>query len=229
MTKSQVVWLITKLIGVYFAYSAIVAVPDVISSVYHYASLPSPPRFAKNENPANNAQTVSPINPTVNNPSINNPAVAKTEAETPAEKAKNDALKLFLWNLFSTIFYGLIGWYLIRDGRFLSAVLNREEPFDESGKPVASDSFPLSKKKEEVVTSLNLSGGKEEITSLNLSDTKSEQAPPPEPPPAPLPTPPAVSFAQPTIAEEPALAEPANVPDNASNEFLNDAPSDEHK
>jgi hypothetical protein len=225
MTKRQVVWLITKLIGVYFAYSAIVAVPDLISSLYHYTSLPSPPRFAKNENPANNVQTVSPMNPTVNNPAINNPAVAKTETETPAEKAKNDALKLFLWNLFATLFYGLIGWYLIRDGRFLVAVLNRQEPFDESGKPVESDSFPLSKKKEEVVTSLNLSGGKEEITSLNLSDARSEPTAPPEP----LPTPPAVSFAQPAPAEEPALAEPANVPDNASTEFFTDAPSDEHK
>jgi hypothetical protein len=205
MTKRQVVWLIIKLFGVYFAYSAIVAVPGVLSSIYTYTSLPSPPRFAKSENQANNSQTVSPGFP--GNPTLNNPAIPKIEAETPVEKAKNEALKLLLWNLFSTIFYGLIGWYLIRDGRFLFAILNRQEPFDESGKPVESESFPLSKKKEEVVTSLNLSGGKEEITSLNLSDTKSEQT-----------VPPAISF-----------AEPANVPDNAPTEILTGEPSDEHK
>lgn len=166
--------MIIKLIGVYFAYSAIVAVPEVISSVYNYTSLPSPPRFSKSENPAANTQTISPGFP--GNPTINNSSVPKTETETPAEKVKNEALKLFLWNLFSTVFYGLIGWYLVRDGRFLFAILNREEPYDESGKPVEADSFPLSKKKEEVVTSLNLSGGKEEITSLNLSDAANEQA-----------------------------------------------------
>lgn len=205
--------MIIKLIGVYFAYSTVVAVPEVISSVYSYTSLPSPPRFAKNENPAANTQTVSPGfpgNPTINNPT--NPAIPKAETDTPAEKAKNEALKLFLWNLFATIFYGLIGWYLIRDGRFLFAILNHEEASadasSESGN--ADSSFPLSKKKEkEVVTSLNLSGGaKEEITSLNLSDFSNEQ-----------------TAQQPFVSSD----SPADAPNDAPLEELNITPSDEQK
>jgi cytoskeletal protein RodZ len=241
MTKKQVVWLITKLIGVYFAYSAIVAVPVVISSIYRYVSLPSPPRFAKSENPAaNNSQTISPTypnNPSLTNPALNNPAVPKTETETPAEKAKNDALKELLWNLFATVFYGLIGWYLIRDGRFFYTVLNREEPFDESGKPVESDSFPLSKKKEEVVTSLNLSGGKGEITSLNLSDSTPEQAPTPiiQPiiPPVTSPVvPPAVSPEMPAAPSEINQTNETyetNQLNEASPENLLEIPPDEQK
>jgi hypothetical protein len=170
MTKKQVVWLITKFFGMWFAYSAIVSVPVLISSIYAYSSLPSPPRFTKAENPANGAQPVSP-NP-AGIPALNNPASAvKTETESPVEKAKNEALKTLLWNLFSTIFYALIGWYLIRDGRFLFSVLNREGSLDESNEFNDDASFSASRKKEEVVTSLNLSNRKEEITSLNLSDS----------------------------------------------------------
>jgi hypothetical protein len=249
MTKKQVVWLITKFIGVYFAYSAIVAIPVVISSIYRYVSLPSPPRFAKSENPAaNNSQTITPTfpgNPSLTNPALNNPAVPKTETETPAEKAKNDALKELLWNLFATIFYGLIGWYLIRDGRFFYTLLNREEPFDESGKPVEADSFPLSKKKEEVVTSLNLSGGKEEITSLNLSDSTPEQAPsvitppvvspvitpdtPPVVPPVFSPETPAVAPSETNRISEINQTNQTNQTNESSPENLLEIPSDEQK
>lgn len=170
MTKKQVVWLIIKLVGVYFVYSTIIAVLVLISSIYAYIQIPSPPRFGKAENPSANVQTISPGFPS--NPTQNNPATTKPEVETPAEKAKNDALKELLWNLFLTVIYGAVCWYLIRDGRFLFAILNREEPYDASGKPVESDSFPLSRKKEAVVTSLNLSDTKEEPPTLNdpLSD-----------------------------------------------------------
>lgn len=184
MNKKQVVWLIIKLIGVYFAYSAIVAIPGVISSIYTYASLPSPPRFSKAETQNSNVNpTITapgfPANPTISNPS----ATPKIEVETPIEKAKNEALKLLLWNLFSTLFYGAIGWYLIRDGRFLSAILTREAPFSASGETNDDNSPSPSRKKEEVVTSLNLSGGKEEITSLNLSDSANTPAETPVSPP----------------------------------------------
>lgn len=180
MTKKQVVWLLIKLIGVWFAYSAITAVPGVIGSVYNYASLPSPPRFAKAESANNSTMTPPgfPSNPTINNPS----ATPKIEPENPLEKAKNEALKLFLWNLFSTLFYGLIGWYLIRDGRFLFAILNRENPFGDAGEPTETGAPSVSRKKDEVVTTLNLSGGKkDEITSLNLSGSANT---PVEPTPA---------------------------------------------
>jgi hypothetical protein len=181
MNKKQVVWLIIKLIGVWFAYSAVVAIPGAIGSIYTYASLPSPPRFSKAENPA--ANVISPNMPV--NPTLTNPAAPKVETETPAEKAKNEALKLLLWNVLATVFYGLVGWYLIRDGRFLFALLGREEPFGASSETSDNASFPVSRKKEEVVTSLNLSGGKEEITSLNLSDSANTRAEMPISTPAP--------------------------------------------
>ncbi len=167
MAKKEVVWLIIKLIGVYFVYSTVVAAFILISSVYAYIQLPAPPRFGKTENQAANFQTISPgINPTQSNSTT-----AAPEIETPVEKAKNDALKELLLNLFLTVLYGLFAWYLIRDGRFLFAVLNREAPFDESGKPVETDAFPLARKKESVVTTLNLSDDKREET---LTEERSE-------------------------------------------------------
>lgn len=210
--------MIIKLIGVYLVYSTIVAVFVLMSSIYTYISLPSPPRFPRSENPAVNSQPVSPNFPgnlTINNPA--NPALPKTETETPAEKAKNDALKNLLWDLLLTVIYGLSAWYLIKDGRFLFAVLNREEPYNESGEPVADTAFLSSKKKEEVVTTLNLSGGKGEITSLNLSDLPREK---PEPPAAsPEPT------NAPVISEEQPATPPIDSPEPqiiAQNNFEDD-------
>jgi len=206
MTKRNVVWLIIKLIGVYFAYSAIVAAPGVISSIYAYASLPSPPRFGKAET-ANTTVNIQPVFP---NPNAN--TSTKPEIETPAEKAKNEALKLFVWNLLATIFYGLVGWYLIRDGRYLFGILSREDPFGALGETADDAPYPVSKKKEEVVTSLNLSGGKEEITSLNLSDLSKEQAAQPVVSPEPIVSP------EPTITPEPIVLPdtPLNLPDEAT-------------
>lgn len=204
MTKRHIVWLIIKLIGVYFAYSAIVAAPGVISSIYAYASLPSPPRFGKAET-ANATVNIQPVFP---NPNSANTST-RPEIETPAEKAKNEALKLFVWNLLATIFYGLIGWYLIRDGRFLYAILSREDPSGASDDAGDAASYSVSKKKEEVVTSLNLSGRKEEITSLNLSGSSSEQV-------APTPPEPVASTEMP-VQPEPVIAPdtPVNLPDEA--------------
>ena len=240
MTKRNVVWLITKLIGVYFAYWTIVAVFVLISSIYTYILLPSPPRFAKPETANVNTQNVSPIYP--NNPSFPNPGITTPPAGNPAspatsaenltvEKAKNEALKQLLWNLLVSVIYGLVAWYLIKDGRFLVAVLNREDPVDESGQPIESDSFPLSKKKEEMVTSLNLSDvRKEEVTSLNLSGSEKIEPPaahapapdaaptvaapvsptPPIPPIEPTVAPPANQTAAPLISEEAPLTLPAD-------------------
>lgn len=171
MTKKEVVWLIVKLIGVYFVYSTVVAVLVLIGSIYAYIQLPSPPRFGKAETPAANVRVTSPGFPEMTGTTPIAPANA---AESPVEAAKNEALKLLLWNLFLTVIYGLIAWYLIRDGRFLFALLNREAPYDESGKPVESDSFPLSKKKENVVTTLNLSDVKKEETPATTRESSNE-------------------------------------------------------
>lgn len=220
MSKQNVVWLITKLIGVCFAYWTIVAFFVLISSISAYISLPSPPRFPKNENTTANIQTTVPgfpVNPTIGNSSIinpaNNPAAQKAEAENPVQTAKNNALKQLLWDLFLFVIYGLFAWYLIRDGRILFAILNREAPFDESGEPVRDASFPLGKKKEQVVTTLDLSGGRrekaEEITPLNLSDAAASPASVPDLPKEPE-TPPVIS------AEEP-LEIPHEAPTVVSN------------
>jgi cytoskeletal protein RodZ len=230
MTKRNVVWLITKLVGVLFAYWTIVSVFVLLSSIYTYISLPSPPRFAKTDNANANAQTITPTFPgtQVNPANPTNPGVpAATKVETPVEKAKNDALKDLLWNLLLAVLYGATAWYLIKDGRFLFAVLNREEPFDEAGKPAEADSFALSKKKEEVVTSLNIAGHptrkSEEITSLNLSDRQSEPVAADAAPASPIEILPATPAAQ---TESAPIAAPAMPAATAAPVVSSQAPAD---
>jgi hypothetical protein len=41
---------------------------------------------------------------------------------------KLNFFKVIAWAIGTTFFYGWIGWYLIKDGRLLFAILNREEP-----------------------------------------------------------------------------------------------------
>ncbi len=58
-------------------------------------------------------------------PEADNPV--KNETNAPADKAKSEAFKLIFWFVLLIGLYGVAGWYLIRDGKYLFAVLNREE------------------------------------------------------------------------------------------------------
>lgn len=170
MNKRQTVWLIVRLIGVYFAYWAIVAFLSLIGAIYAYVSLPSGTSTTK----ANTGNTrVQMPTPTIN-PAIQ---TVKTPAEEEAEKLKSGVGKDILWQLFLTAIYGASGWYLIKNGKHLFAVLNREELTDETDETA---SFPLPKSKENAVATPDISSRKEEVTSLNLSEyiPKSKQIAP---------------------------------------------------
>ena len=177
MNKRQTVWLIVRLIGVYFGYWAIVTFLSLVGAIYAYVSLPAA------TNPTSKQQQTIQVNgisiPTTA-PRANQSATTTPGAENPADKAKSDALKEVLWQFFLTVIYGGIGFYLIRNGKILFSTLKREELTDETDE---TDSVSPAKPKEKVVTTLDLSssGKKEEVTSLNLSEyvpKKAETAPP---------------------------------------------------
>ncbi len=174
MNKRQTVWLITRLIGVYFAYLAIFTALSLIGAIYGYFSS-SAASTTSGTNTSANARTPIPT-PTIRNPGIELP---KSEAEKTTEKLKSDAGKEVLSLFFLTAIYGGVAFYLTRNGKILSTVLNREELTDETDETA---SVSPAKPKEKIVTTLDLSyGKKEEVTSLNLSEyvpKKAETAPP---------------------------------------------------
>ena len=129
MNKREVVWLIIRLIGVYFAYSAVISALSLFGSIYNYASLPSAVASPKVNNETIRTRQTP---PGVNNPEIDSPV--KTEINVPTEKAKSEAFKLVFWFVLLTGLYGVAGWYLIRDGKYLFAVLSREEANSEEPK-----------------------------------------------------------------------------------------------
>ncbi|CAN5259671.1 hypothetical protein BH10ACI1_BH10ACI1_20700 [soil metagenome] len=178
MNKQQTIWLIIRLIGVYFGYWAIVSLLTFVASFYTFVSLPSATAAAK-QNTNSNIPGIPISTPRVVNPTVETP---KTEAEKVSEKAKSDALKDVFWYLFLTAIYGAIGWYLIKNGKYIFALLIREEQFELFAETAESSTFPVSPKSSEMVTSLNIPSRKEEVTSLNLSEyvPKSQQTKPPD-------------------------------------------------
>lgn len=160
MDKRQTVWLIVRLIGIYFAYWAVVALISLVGAIYTYISLPSP-----NTPPKANANTNT-VRPSVPTPAVN-PTLptTKSPADEAAEKAKSDAGKDALWQLFLTVIYGGIGFYLIRNGRRLFVILRREDLIEDT-----DENVPLPAKKEKINYSSERASKKEEVTSLNLSE-----------------------------------------------------------
>lgn len=178
MNKRQTVWLITRLIGVYFGYWAIVSLLSLVGAIYAYTSLPSPNNTTSKPQQTIQVNGISiPTTAPKANQSPNTPGV-----ENPADKAKSDALKEVLWQFFFTAIYGGIGFYLIRNGKLLFSTLIREDLTDDA-EEIISTSSPA-KPKEQTVTTLDLSPSpsskKEEVTSLNLSEyvPKSQQPAP---------------------------------------------------
>jgi hypothetical protein len=144
MTKREVVWLLIRLAGVYFAYLAIITLFTVITS--GWSLIFAPPKLDVPNTNSNRAATIpgitQPAPYDINNPSAT-PATSTAEPEKPEDKAKRGALMSFLGGLFIALIYGGLGFYFLRDGRVLFALLMRED----SDKP---------DKKESEVTSLNL-------------------------------------------------------------------------
>jgi hypothetical protein len=147
MNKHQVVWLIIRLFGVYLAYLTLVSLLGLLGSIPALFTLPKLDTDNKNANismPQNPPVRVQPIPP--NYGANDNPETAeKPTGDSITAKFKGENVKNFAWFLVMTALYGVITWYLLRDGRILFEVLNREEPHGGI------------KKKEAEVTSLNLS------------------------------------------------------------------------
>lgn len=133
MNKHEVVWLIIKLIGMYFVYSAIVAFFGLLGSISALYSLPSEASAASPKTDAN-VSAVSPVAAPDGFPTpmtaTRQPNAAGKTADKPldpaAKKARDEAIKNLLRSVFLTALYGAIGFYLMRDGRILFALLSRE-------------------------------------------------------------------------------------------------------
>ena len=120
MSKQQVVWLIVRLVGVYFAYLAVVtafSLPGAVSTLY---SLSSRPTAAKPE-----IENVRPT-PYPGFPKTENETQQAGKTDPAAENLKSEAFKTLLKYIFFTALYGGIGFYLIRRGRLLFNVLINE-------------------------------------------------------------------------------------------------------
>ncbi len=131
MNKYQVIWLIIRLAGVYVAIQAVFSFFALVGSVPALFTLPKldAPKKSANVNDPNIIRPV-PVNPTgFPEPSPEaTPATGKTEDDSITAKFKAATFTNFLWFLVTTAIYGVVAWYLLRDGRILFAVLNRERP-----------------------------------------------------------------------------------------------------
>ncbi|SRR5215204_536689 len=148
MNKYQVIWLIIRLAGVYFAYLTLVTFLGLLGSIPALFTLPKIDAERKNANVAANQNTtfkVQPVSPNINANTAETPENGGKTDESITDKFKGENVKTFAWFLVLTALYGAAGWYLLRDGRVLYGVLNREEPHG------------LVKGKEAEVTQLNLS------------------------------------------------------------------------
>ena len=152
MNKYQVVWLIIRLVGVYFAYLALVTFFGLIGSVPALFTLPKIDANPKNanvstmpQNGSNPTFRVQPVSPNINANSPESTENGGKTDESITDKFKGENVKTFAWFLVLTFIYGAAAWYLLRDGRVLYDVLNREAPDG------------LIKEKEAEVTQLNLS------------------------------------------------------------------------
>jgi len=152
MNKYQVIWLIIRLTGVYFAYLALFTFFGLVGSIPALFTLPkidANPKnanVAANQNPTLRVQPISP-NPNYNaiEPADSSDKNADKKDDSITDKFKGENVTTFAWFLVLTAIYGAAAWYLLRDGRILYGVLNREEPHG------------LTKEKESEVTTLNLS------------------------------------------------------------------------
>jgi hypothetical protein len=150
MNKYQVIWLLIRLVGAYFAYLTLLAVLGLLGSIPALFTLPKIDATSpKNANVSTISQNppirVQPISPGINSNTSDGMENGGKIDEGITDKFKGENVKTFVWFLILTAIYGAAAWYLLKDGRILYGILNREEPHG------------LIKEKEAEVTQLNLS------------------------------------------------------------------------
>lgn len=119
MNKREVVWLLVRLIGVYFAYLAIVSAFTLVGSVSALYSL--------SESTKPEVETTKTAPPGLPPARVENERKPAIPLDPVSEKAKSEAFKTLLWNLFLTGLYGGVAFYLIAKGSILFNILNRED------------------------------------------------------------------------------------------------------
>lgn len=149
MTKREVVWLLIRLAGVFFAYLTVVTLFTVVTS--GWGTIFAPPKIDAPTANGNRASAMPGIQPATpydpgfgaNPNQIATPAPAVAEPVKPEDKAKREAVMTVLGGILLVLIYGGLSFYFLRDGRILYMLLMRED----SDKP---------KNSEPEVTTLNL-------------------------------------------------------------------------
>jgi hypothetical protein len=176
MNKHQVIWLIIRLAGVYFAFLTIVTFISLAGSVPALFTLPKIDVPAKNgtaspndmSRPVTPVMSPAPYQPGYNpadpttfqaNPANNPNSAASKNDEAITDKFKGENFTNFIYFLAMTLVYAALTWYFLRDGRILFAILNREEPLGLKGS------------KEPEVTTLNLVAEKRVEMPVEVKDT----------------------------------------------------------
>jgi hypothetical protein len=123
MNKREVVWLIVRLIGLYFAYTAIVALFILVSTIWMLFSAPSAKSLETDGAPPDT--------------SINIPGIGSRPEPTPsrsvnkivdaaADEARRAIFKQILWYIFLLALQGGVGYYLLFHGGMVFNLLMRE-------------------------------------------------------------------------------------------------------
>lgn len=144
MTKRELVWLLIRLAGVFFAYLTIVTLFTVVTS--GWSTIFAPPKIdAPTANGSRSTTTmpgIQPVtpydpnfgaNPNANPNQIATPTPAIAEPEKPEDKAKREAVMKVIGGIVLVLIYGGLSFYFLRDGRILYMLLMRED--DEKKKP----------------------------------------------------------------------------------------------
>ena len=137
MNKREVVWLIVRLIGLYFAYTAIVALFGVAGAVWMIFSVPgaktgeihdvgtnlAPTTYDSREQPG----AIPGIQPAPPRGAADGAQKnAANKSDPAADAAKREIFKLILWYVFLLLLEGGVGYYLLFHGGLLFNILVRE-------------------------------------------------------------------------------------------------------
>jgi hypothetical protein len=138
MNKRELVWLIVKIIGVYFIYLTIVSAFSLISSVSTAYSVSSQVSSTKSDANSAVSPVLMPETFPAKTPVSPNKTGEKPVVDASQKKIADDAIKTVFFYVFLIALYGALGFYLIKDGRILFMILNREERIVEETKEINS-------------------------------------------------------------------------------------------
>ena len=132
MNKREVVWLIIRLIGAYFAYATIIALFTLVTTIWSIFSVPSPDKgveLSSQVAPTSFSEQPGGI-PGIQEPTPRNRAdAAQRNANKPdpaADEAKRAIFKRILWDLFLFLLQGGAAYYLLFQGGLFFNILMRE-------------------------------------------------------------------------------------------------------